>query len=78
LGDEDQNLSVTNLVSDSTSRFIFAAGEPLRKPFCKLIGLGGFIIGETEKEVRKRMEELAAKAEQVKTEVPQYFPAQYL
>lgn len=78
LGDEDCALSVTNLGADSMSRFIIAAGEPLNKPFCKLLGLGGFIIGETEDEVRNNMAEFATKAEQIKKEVPQYFPAQYL
>ncbi|MGI9318672.1 MAG: pirin-like C-terminal cupin domain-containing protein, partial [bacterium] len=48
LGNEDHSLSVTNLGDDSASRFIIAAGEPLNKPFCKLIGLGGFIIGKSE------------------------------
>jgi redox-sensitive bicupin YhaK (pirin superfamily) len=78
LGDEDQTLSITNPGTDSVSRFIIAAGEPLNKPFCKLIGLGGFIIGKTEEEVRRQMEEFTVKAEQLKTEIPQYFPAQYL
>lgn len=78
LGDEDQTLSITNLGTDSDSRFIIAAGEPLNKPFFKLIGLGGFIIGKTEEEVRRRMEEFSVKAEQLKAEVPQYFPKQYL
>jgi len=78
LGDEDQTLSITNLSTDSVGRFIIAAGEPLNKPFCKLIGLGGFIIGKTEEEVRRRMEEFTVKAEQLKAEIPQHFPAQYL
>jgi len=78
LGEEDQTLSITNLGTDSVGRFIIAAGEPLNKPFCKLIGLGGFIIGKTEEEVRRRMEEFSVTAEQLKTEIPQYFPAQYL
>ena len=78
LGEEDHSLSVTNIGQDSVSRFIVAAGEPLNKPFCKLIGLGGFIIGKTEDEVRKNMEEFADKAEQLKSEVPHYFPPQYL
>jgi hypothetical protein len=43
-----------------------------------LIGLGGFIIGETEEEVRRRMEEFTVKAEQLKAAIPQHFPAQYL
>jgi len=43
-----------------------------------LIGLGGFIIGKTEEEVRKRMEEFAVEADQLKAKIPQYFPAQYL
>ena len=78
LGEEDHSLSISNLDDGSVSRFIIAAGEPLNKPFCKLIGLGGFIIGKTEGEVRKYMEEFSKKAEQLKSEVPQYFPAQYL
>ena len=78
LGDEDQTLSITNLGTDSVGRFIIAAGEPLNKPFCKLIGLGGFIIGKTEEEVRRRMAEFTVKAEQLKAEIPQHFPAQYL
>ena len=78
LGDDDQALSITNLFGDGVSRFIIAAGEPLNKPFYKLIGLGGFIIGETEEEVRKVMGKLSPEAEQLKTEIPQHFPAQYL
>jgi len=78
LSDEGQTLSVTNFSTDSVGRFMIAAGEPLNKPFFKLIGLGGFIIGNTEEEVRRRMEEFAVKAEQLKAEIPQYFPAQYL
>ena len=78
LGDEDQTLSITNLGADRVGRFIIAAGEPLNKPFYKLIGLGGFIIGKTEQEVRRKMEEFSPKAEQLKTEIPQHFPAQYL
>ena len=77
LGDDDHSLSVANHGVDM-SRFIIAAGEPLNKPFCKLLGLGGFIIGETEDEVRKRMAEFTIQAEQIKVQVPQYFPAQYL
>ena len=57
---------------------LLAAGEPLARSFCKLIGLGGFIIGESEEVVRRKMEELAVEAERIKTEVPQHFPAQYL
>lgn len=78
LGDEDQMLSISTLDADSVGRFIIAAGEPLNEPFCKLIGLGGFIIGKTEEEVRSKMEEFAVKAEQLKAEVPQHFPAEYL
>ena len=78
LGDGDRSLSITNLGSNSVCRFIVAAGEPLNKPFCKLIGLGGFIIGETEEEVRREMKDFAVKAEQLKSEIPQHFPAQYL
>jgi len=78
LGDEDQTLSITDLGTNSAGRFIIAAGEPLNKPFYKLIGLGGFIIGKTEEEVRRRMEEFAVAADQLKAEIPQYFPKQYL
>ncbi len=78
LGDEDAALVTTNLDADRVTRFIIAAGEPVNKPFHKLLGLGGFIIGETEAEVRSTMAELADQAEQIKKEVPQYFPAQYL
>ena len=78
LGDEDEALATTNLDSNRVTRFIIAAGEPVNKPFHKLLGLGGFIIGETEQEVRARMAELTATAAQIKQEVPQYFPAQYL
>ena len=77
LGDEDAALAATNLDADRVTRFIVAAGEPLNRPFCKLLGLGGFIIGQTEGEVRSTMAELAETAEQIKKEVPQYFPAQY-
>lgn len=78
LGDEDAALAATNLNADRVTRFIVAAGEPVIRPFCKLLGLGGFIIGQTEEEVRSTMAELAETAEQIKKEIPQYFPAQYL
>ena len=78
IGDEDAPLAVTNLDADRVTRFIVAAGQPVNRPFCKLLGLGGFIIGQTEEEVRSTMAELAETAEQIKKEVPQYFPAQYL
>jgi redox-sensitive bicupin YhaK (pirin superfamily) len=78
LGDEDAALVTTNLDADRVTRFIIAAGEPVNKPFHKLLGLGGFIIGETEEELRSTMAALAETAEQIKQEVPQYFPAQYL
>jgi len=78
LGDNEHTLSITNLGADNVGRFIIAAGEPLNKPFYKLIGLGGFIIGETEEEVRRKMEEFTVQAEQLKTEIPQHFPAKYL
>jgi redox-sensitive bicupin YhaK (pirin superfamily) len=78
LGDKDQTLSITNIGTNDVGRFIIAAGEPVNKPFYKLIGLGGFIIGEAEEEVRRKMGQLAVKAEQLKTEIPQYFPAKYL
>ena len=78
LGEEDEQLSITDLGEGSQGRFVVAAGEPLSRSFRKLIGLGGFIIGESEDVVRRRMEELAVEAERIKTEVPQHFPAQYL
>lgn len=77
LGEDDERLSMTNLSTDNVCRFIIAAGEPLNKPFVKLIGLGGFIIGKTEEEVRRNMAGFADKAEQLKTEIPHHFPAQY-
>ena len=77
-GDENAALAVNNLDADRVTRFIVAAGEPVNRPFCKLLGLGGFIIGKTEEEVRSTMAELAETAEQIKKEIPQYFPAQYL
>lgn len=78
LGDEDAALAVTNLDADRVTRFVVAAGEPVNRPFCKLLGLGGFIIGQTEEELRSTMAELAGTAERLKKEIPQYFPAQYL
>ena len=77
-GDDDVDLATNNLDVDRVTRFIIAAGEPVNKPFCKLLGLGGFIIGETDQEVRSTMAELAESAEQIKQEVPYYFPLQYL
>ena len=77
LGEEDAALATNNLDANGVTRFIIAAGEPVNKPFHKLLGLGGFIIGETEEEVRSTMAALAETAEQIKQEVPQYFPAQY-
>lgn len=73
LGEDDHTLSITTSDKDTESRFIIAAGEPLNKPFCKMIGLGGFIIGKTEDDVRSRMKALSVQAEQVKKEVPHYF-----
>jgi redox-sensitive bicupin YhaK (pirin superfamily) len=78
LGDGDAALATINLDADRVTRFIIAAGEPVNKPFRKLLGLGGFIIGDTDDEVRDTMAELAETAEQIKQEVPHYFPAQYL
>ncbi len=78
LGDEDAALAITNLDANAATRFIIAAGEPVNKPFHKLLGLGGFIIGETEDEVRSTMADLETRAEEIKQEVPQYFPARYL
>lgn len=78
LGEEDAALTTTNLSADGVTRFIIAVGEPVKKPFSKLLGLGGFIIGETEEEVRSTMAELTVAAEQIKQEASHYFPAQYL
>lgn len=77
LDGESSALSTTNLDADGVTRFIIAVGEPVNKPFHKLLGLGGFIIGETEEVVRSEMAELTTAAERIKQEVPQYFPAQY-
>lgn len=78
LGEEDATLATSNLDSDRVTRFIIAAGEPVNQPYCKLLGLGGFIIGETEDEVRTTMAELTVAAEQIKQEVPHFFPKQHL
>ena len=78
LGGGEKTLSISNADGGKVSRFIVAAGEPVNKPFYKLIGLGGFIIGETEKGVRGTMGDIGVKAEQLKAEIPQHFPAQYL
>jgi len=78
IGDEDAELAISNLDADRTTRFIIAAGEPVNRTFCKLLGLGGFIIGETEGEVRSAMAKLIKTAEKIKEDVPQYFPAHYL
>jgi redox-sensitive bicupin YhaK (pirin superfamily) len=75
IGDEDVELAISNLDADRTTRFIIAAGEPVNRPFFKLLGLGGFIIGETEGEVRSTMAKLIKTAEKIKEDVPQYFPA---
>ena len=77
LGDDDAVLATNNPEVDRVTRFIIAAGEPVNKPFRKLLGLGGFIIGETDEEIRSTMAKLAETAEQIKLEVPQYFPPQY-
>ncbi len=76
-GEDDQRLSVEHLGTKPTSRLIIAAGEPVNRPFVKLLGLGGFIIGESEAEVRKNMHDLSIQAEQLKAEIPEYFPPQY-
>ncbi len=78
LGDDDEALATSNLDAGRTTRFIIAAGEPLNKTFHKLLGLGGFIIGEPEEEVRATMAGLAETAEEIKQQVPHYFPTQYL
>ena len=78
LGDDDAALATNNLDVERVTRFIIAAGEPVNKPFRKLLGLGGFIIGETDEEIRSTMAELAETADQIKLEVPPYFPPQYL
>lgn len=76
-GDADQTLQITNVDGARASRFIIAAGEPVDRPFVKLLGLGGFVIGSSEAEVRGAMGELAVKAEALKAEIPAYFPPQY-
>ncbi len=76
LGDEEVPLLIGNTDDNNVARFVVAAGEPVNKPFYKLIGLGGFIIGETEEGVRAIMSNCAETAEQLKTEIPQYFPTQ--
>ncbi|MEM1112095.1 MAG: pirin-like C-terminal cupin domain-containing protein [Pseudomonadota bacterium] len=76
--DGNKTLQITNHDADHSARFILALGEPVNKPFHKLLGLGGFIIGETEEALRASMADLELAAEDVKREVPQYFPAQYL
>jgi len=76
-GEDDQRLSVRHLGTTAESRLILAAGEPVNRPFVKLLGLGGFIIGESEAEVRQDMDELSVRAEQLKAEIPDYFPPRY-
>ncbi len=71
-------LSISSANQHQASRFIFAAGEPVNRPFHKLLGLGGFIIGDNEQRVRAMMDELDDQAEAIKQAVPHYFPAQYL
>jgi len=78
LGEEEAALATTNLDADGVTRFLVAVGEPVNKPFHKLLGPGGFIVGETEEELRSTMAELTETAEQIKREVPQCFPAHYL
>ena len=78
LDGENRPLSIKNPDTNRTARFVIAAGEPLNKPFYKLIGLGGFIIGESEAQVRQNMQNFSVQAEQIKTQVPHYFPKQYL
>ena len=78
LGQEDVVLTITSLGRARVTRFIIAVGEPVNRPFYKLLGLGGFLIGDNEQELKSTMAELAETAEQIKREVPQYFPAQYL
>jgi hypothetical protein len=65
LGEQDHQLLISNTDKNNVARFIIAAGEPLNKPFCKLLGLGGFIIGETEAELRSAMKEFSLQAEQL-------------
>jgi hypothetical protein len=78
LGDDDAALATNNLDPDRVTRFVIAAGEPVNKPFRKLLGLGGFIIGDTDEELRRTMAELTETAEQIKQDVPHYFPPKYL
>lgn len=78
LEQDDTALATMNMDADRVTRFIIAAGEPINKPFHKLLGLGGFIIGETEEELRSTMAELAETAEELKQKVPQHFHAEHL
>lgn len=77
LGPEAGALTISRSQPGPT-RFIIAAGEPVNKPFHKLLGYGGFIIGDTEQGVRTMMQGLGSQAEKLKKEIPHYFPAQYL
>lgn len=77
LGQGDGALSISRASPEQNTRFIVAAGEPVDRPFHKLLGLGGFILGDTEQGVRAMMESLGDRAEEIKREVPHYFPAQY-
>lgn len=72
------DLTLENADANHSARLIIAAGEPVNKPFHKLIGLGGFIIGDDKQSIRDEMQALSPKAEQLKKEIPQYFPAKYL
>ena len=77
-GETEDHIIISNNNENNLARFIVAAGEPLNKPFCKLLGLGGFIIGDSETEVRTAMDEFSIQADKLKKEIPEYFPQKYL
>ncbi len=76
-GDDDRAPMIENDAAGRETRFLIAAGEPVGRPFVKLLGVGGFIIGENEASVRQTMEELTAQSEALKREVPHYFSPEY-
>ncbi len=77
LGADDTALRIDNATADRQARFILAAGEPVGRPFVKLLGVGGFIIGENETDVRRKMNEMTEQSEALKRVVPHYFSPEY-
>lgn len=77
LGADDTAFRIDNATADREARFIIAAGEPVGRPFVKLLGVGGFIIGENEADVRRTMKELTEQSEVLKRVVPHYFSPEY-